>query len=83
MIHAMPMVNPFPPFLALALTLSFFTVCEMANANNCPKGMRKDSVSTQQIKPESSREEVMSPRSIKNRTFEKKRFLQQNKPRWT
>ncbi|MES2367256.1 MAG: hypothetical protein V4563_15370 [Pseudomonadota bacterium] len=83
MIHAMPFVNPFPPFLALALTLSFFTVCEIANANSCPKGMQKDSISTQQIKPESSREEVMSPRSLKNRTFEKKRFLQQNKPRWT
>jgi hypothetical protein len=69
--------------MALALSLSFFTVCEMATASNCPEGLQKDSISTQQIKPESSREEVMSPRSIKNRTFENKKFMQQNKPRWT
>ncbi|GCB02205.1 hypothetical protein SFMTTN_3025 [Sulfuriferula multivorans] len=70
-------------FMALVLTISFATMAATTSAASYPKDGSKETLAKQNIVPEISGGEAVSPYSTKNRVFEKKRSMQQNKPRWT
>ncbi len=70
-------------FMALALTISFATVAATTSAASYPNDGSKETLAKQYIVPEVSGADAVSPHSTKNRAFEKKKFMQQNKPRWT
>ncbi|BBP03496.1 hypothetical protein TPL01_08710 [Sulfuriferula plumbiphila] len=70
-------------FVALALTISFATAPGMTGAAGCPKGASKASIAGQRTVPEAMGGDAVEQRSARKRALEKKKFMQQNRPRWT